>query len=149
MSENERTDAAAEADGKAVETHSAQDSLLVVLSLLALNGTSIPVTLSVGGMLVCGETISGKEYFQATIDLFHGATNDESTKDLFEGALRGFMEPYEEPSQLKIGYIHLKNVRYHTPSNQEGIPNGDTPQPMWRGRLSQIDGFHFGRFSRR
>lgn len=148
MSDNEQPNATGDVDSGPVETHSPQDALLVVLSLLALNGISMSVTLNVGGLLVCGETIGGKEYFEGTIDLLSGATNSDSTKSLIEETLRSFMAPYEEPQDLKIGYIHLKNVTYYTPGSQGGIPDGSAPKPMWRGRLSQIDGFHFGRFSR-
>lgn len=148
MSENEQPNATAEVDNKPVETHSPQDNLLVVLSLMALNGLSMPVTLSVGGLLICGETIGGKEYFKETLNLLSGAVTDDSAKSLIEETMNGFMAPYEDPSDIKIGYIHLKNVSYHMPSDQDGIPNGAGAKPMWRGRLSQIDGFHFGRFSR-
>lgn len=130
-----------------LEAQPSQDFLIEVLAALALDGLSIPVTLSVGGILVCGETVGGKEYFQTTIDGLLTAASDAKTKGLIQETIGQFLAPYENSSTLRIGYIHLKNVTYHSATTHEGIPNGSAPKPMWRGRLSQIDGFHFGRFT--
>ncbi|WP_439448625.1 hypothetical protein [Stenotrophomonas sp. ATs4] len=133
---------------KQLETHPSQDFLIEVLAALALDGLSIPVTLTVGGILVCGETVGGKEYFQKTIDGLQTAASDANTKRLIQETVGQFLVPYENSSTLRIGYIHLKNVTYHSATTKDGIPNGSDAKPMWRGRLSQIDGFHFGRFSK-
>ncbi|MBA0291303.1 hypothetical protein D7Y39_15955 [Stenotrophomonas maltophilia] len=121
------------------------DGILQMIAAMALDGVSLPITVNVGGLLVCGETMSGKDYMRQTTDQLKQRCPDEVTANYFESAFEQFAAPYENLEDLNIGFLHMKNVSYHSAAVAEGVPNGASVKPLWRGRISQIDGFNFGR----
>ena len=141
-----------------------QDSYLQVLISLAEDGTKIPVTLMIGGMLVTGHLISTQEYreggekvvFEAVDASGAGREEREAVKEAFT-LRRQIQEDMEEgdkhvkdieegkslpPSLYK--YVHLQNARFYAPSGQPWT------QPvgfLWRGKAAAVDGFVVGTFS--
>ena len=141
-----------------------QDSYLQVLISLAEDGTKIPVTLSLGGMLVTGQLISTREYRESfekvlfeTVDVTReGREEREAVKEAFllrrqiqEGIEEGdkYVRDIEEgkpipPSPYK--YVYLKNARFYAPSGQPWTqPEGF----LWRGKTAAVDGLMVGTFS--
>ncbi|MFP2927234.1 gas vesicle accessory protein GvpU [Pyxidicoccus sp. 3LG] len=108
---------------------------------------SLEITLSVGGTLISGQLISGKEYLELTADQLASAfmslgVSAEGAKDIKEGLSRPAQALYQDEKEAQsggFGYIHLKNAR---------IISGASTQPLgnacWRSRLSSVDGFVLG-----
>lgn len=124
-----------------------------------VNGSEIefPITLFVNGSLVSGQLVSGHRYFGDGLGtaLKQFFNNDESegtksaikhltaAKDVYledkskEVATKeGEEVPYKRPPQ----FIHLREARVFV-AGQKPIPEEGS---WWRGRLSSVDGFHFG-----
>jgi hypothetical protein len=107
-------------------------------------GHSYSVTLQVGGLLVTDLMISGAEYFKAMAEIFEAHMADPDGAKVFADSWRevgstiyGNPEYSSEPPS----YIHLKNARYVAPGgkvapSEEGV--------LWRGRLSEVQGFNIG-----
>lgn len=119
------------------------------ISMVNTYDMAIGITLNVGGLLVSGELIGGKKYFEGigkdfAISLggsdkikksfedwgrkiYSGETNKKSRRDL--------KEPY---------FIHLKNAKFYYPG-QQPIPKNQGVR--WRSRLEAIDAFCLGSLS--
>jgi hypothetical protein len=110
-------------------------------------GLSFSITLTVGGAIVCGRIISGKEYF----DLFSAqfcAPLEENTPEavgifteLFEnhGKIYDDKEAMEPPN-----YIHLKNA--HIIQAKSRLPASIESDMLWRARIDGVEGFMLGEF---
>lgn len=128
-----------------------QDWLLCWLVWLANKlGISQGVTLNVGGTVVSGTIISGKEYFESVggavfqVESIPVNANEEIIKSVAD-SLRGFACVYnnetEEPEGTPApGYIHLKDVRTISQGGQTITFNG----ALWRGKIASIDAFILG-----
>ena len=116
----------------------------------------IPITLSVGGLLVSGEMIGGKTYFEEFARQFKDGFGDVSR---------------ETAATIEVSFKRLGDI--YNPSQEESQGNGSLPKPhlvhvrdaqiyrsgidptpfersvLWRGRLEAIDGFSLGRLSHR
>ena len=116
----------------------------------------IPITLSVGGLLVSGEMIGGKTYFEEFARQFKdgfrdisretAATIEESFKrlgDIYDPIQEGSQE---NGSHSKPHIVHLRDAQiYHS----GGDPTPFEKRVLWRGRLEAVDGFSLGRLSLR
>jgi len=122
------------------------------------SGVSVSITLSVGGILVSGQLIGGKEYFELLRKWVEDgfaphvrscfATLYDAIEELGTIYDHGFVEPTEvfrlsersrEPDRDPPVHIHLKDARF--------LVGGSTPiggSVLWRGRLGSVDGFCFG-----
>jgi hypothetical protein len=129
-----------------------QDWLLTVLVRMANNiGLGFGVTLCVGGVLVSGTLVSGRQWTDALIAEMrtrgHGNAAEALAGNL-EGLLR---EQYPEPQldredefpHTAVGYIHLTDAHYISGTNQ--VPSDLSV--AWRGRLSEVDGWSLGALS--
>jgi hypothetical protein len=134
------------------------DYLLEDFVANANRGSGIGITLDLGGMLLTGTLIGGKEYFQAlgnSIASAIEARDSEAAKAIRESytklgddAQRRYAE-YDaaladggNPHPLE--FFHLRSARVLgfgglTPSE---------PGFLWRGRLSHVSGFAIGTLSR-
>jgi hypothetical protein len=132
------------------ESDASRDWLLSVVMDLTLGlrdekvDASFGVTLMVRGLLVSGLVISRDEWIANTVDsiaeesripadrvnaIWHTIT--KSAEDLrVENALSGL---HSDPRK----FIHLKDVRVHSPS-------GVQRAPLWRGALDRVDGWSLG-----
>lgn len=118
-----------------------------LVSMVNRTGNSIGITLFVGGVLVSGQLIGGKHYFDGFADTFAAGTDnpDDATwfKDMFSKLGDVYVEPdgtYKQDAELPH-YIHLKDARTFHPS---GNPIPGTGGVWWRGRIREVNGFNLG-----
>ena len=77
-------------------------------------GMSMGITLSVGGILVSGMLINGKQYFELFGEMFGGGLGLEVGK-VYEDQIKGLGATYDNlPDDDKPVYIHLKNAKFIT-----------------------------------
>jgi hypothetical protein len=114
----------------------------------------IPITLSVGGLLISGEMIGGKTYFNEFAcqfkDGFKGISSETAaTIEVAFKRLGDVYDPVQKESRgnayiPKPHLVHLRNVQmYHAGGpallSEKGV--------LWRGRLEAVDGFSLGKLS--
>ena len=115
--------------------------------ILLANGTKaeFPITLTVGGMLISGLLTGGKRYFEEfaeTMANAHGtAETSEQLREFFSRRTKIYDAPEEGEPPVPLAYVHLREARFFVPGAQPVPSSGGV---LWRGRLSQVDGFHLG-----
>jgi hypothetical protein len=131
------------------------DSFLQPLvSIVNDEAASIPVTLIVGGLLISGDMIGGKAYFDEFARQFKdgfrnissetASTIEEAFKrlgDVYDPILK---EPQGSAVISKPHLIHLKGVQIY--QSGASLPPVEKVV-LWRGRLEAVDGFALGKFS--
>ncbi|MBZ4418028.1 gas vesicle accessory protein GvpU [Myxococcus sp. RHSTA-1-4] len=108
---------------------------------------SIGVTLSVGGTVVTGQLISGKEYLELSAGQISDAfkrlgVSEEGAKGIKESLASPAERLYREETDAQpagYGYIHLKDARIVTGAASHALGGS-----LWRARLSTVDGFSLG-----
>lgn len=109
------------------------------------NNVEFPITLFVRGTVISGQLVGGRDYFDglaiALTEGFGGPTKENLA--LVEDLVSWKQIYVPRPPDTKadpIHYIHLRDARVFAP--------GQKPMPefgsWWRGRVSSVDGFHFG-----
>lgn len=103
---------------------------------------SFDITLTVGGFLVSGTLIGGKEYFEGFGEEFSfGLKGDAAKKVKAAFAKNGEVYSSATSPSMLPSYIHLKNAHFfHT----SGTPVPENRGVWWRGRVSEIAGFSLG-----
>lgn len=103
------------------------------------------ITLQVSGLLVSGNLVGGKKYFDGFAEDFSGAyANDPETAEIIKNSLAKHGEMYEEKEGVEIlppQFIHLKNAHFF---NTSGSPIPGNKGVWWRGRVSEVGGFTLG-----
>ncbi|MDX7860227.1 MULTISPECIES: gas vesicle accessory protein GvpU [Aeromonas] len=137
---NSQNEQAVQHDGFVIDGHLAN-----LVGLFNKNpGVGFGITLTVGGTLVSGQLISGKEYFDHLADLLHQDDQVEgSVSNTLSREMKWMSENiYSDPDSNKTVYIHLKDAQHYS---------GVTPLPTnggyWRGRLCDVSGFTLGSMS--
>lgn len=107
----------------------------------------LPITINVGGTIISGDLIGGKEYFQ----LF-GKNVSKSFEDSNPELAKGLIDRYSKHGEVYVKkddeeipppfFIHLKNARFYE-AGQLPFPQNKL---LWRGKLNSVDGFSFGKF---
>jgi hypothetical protein len=125
-----------------------------LVSIVNDESASIPITVSVGGLLISGDMIGGKTYFDEFARHFKGGfknINSETASTIEEAFKRlgDVYDPTQKESQggaiiSKPRIIHLKDAQIYR--------SGARPAPsekgvLWRGRLQAVDGFSLGKLS--
>jgi hypothetical protein len=143
-----------EAQSRNTRSGAVDGFLQSLVSIVNDESASIPITLSVGGLLVSGDLIGGKTYFNEFAHQFKdgfGDISSETAATIEESFKRlgDVYDPIRKESQgnaaiPKPHLIHLKDAQMY--------PSGARPQAsekgvLWRGRLEAIDGFSLGRLS--
>lgn len=127
-----------------------------------------PITLSVSGVLISGDMIDGKSYFEefgkmirqgmAGFDVEFAQRMQEAFTDFGQRYDELQYKPSEEDENMtadeeeqlakkvaeeheKTHYVHLKDARAYYPTGSIPTQTGS----IWRVRLSEVDGFLFGR----
>ena len=112
---------------------------------------SMNISLMVKGIIICGDIISGEEYFDRCAKKIASADNTIATElaNILEKISKTYQKDYQAGTCEKdipyIDFIHLKNVQYYTPGNPP-LPLMRSENELWRGKLNAVDGFSFGRF---
>jgi hypothetical protein len=125
--------------------------LQMLVDLANSKAAEFPITLSIGGSLVSGMMIGGKEYFELqakTIERNVPSDQMENAKPIVEG-IQHLGEIYDDLYEDRIiggdpSYIHLKKATVFI---------GDSVFPshgsiLWRGKIAAVDGFMLGAFTR-
>lgn len=108
----------------------------------------LTITLNVGGLIISGQLISRDDYFEDLTRLFSNASSESNVpfmlSDFFRDLGRQLVDGAHDDGAEGIPlprFIHLRNAKMY-PDQGQGLPH--THQVLWRGRLSQVDGFMLG-----
>lgn len=122
--------------------------LQLLVEMVNQSTISIGITLQLGGILVTGDLISGKAYFEGFGEDLSGPFKQfpdaaESIKETFSkcGEVYRVEDAGKEP---RPEFIHLKNAQFFIPAARP-IPTDHGV--WWRGRISEVAGFVLGRLS--
>ena len=144
MAEPDKGDVAADSEPVVVTTHPEADWFLSDLVQMANAGLEFPITLFTSGLIISGRLVSAKAYF----DALGGQMSEGMTREN-KAAIIAWMERIKssydddgEQEKIPPGFIHMLEAQIWVP-NQKPLPaQQGTP---WRGRLSQIAAFSYGR----
>lgn len=131
-----------ELDEKQISDAPVEDWFLQTLVELSSKKVGFGITLNVGGALVTGKIISAPDYFEATGQLLAEDIDDSEVAETFSNMFMPFAEDSRK-SLLKYdpAFIHLKDAKFFSGSTNPIPGSGGF---LWRGRISQIIGFHLG-----
>lgn len=126
------------------------DYLLSSLIAMAESGASMGITLHINGTIITGNLISQKQYAEGVVNSLREPMENafkmhsDSILDAFSRV--GEMpngRPSEEGGPIQFEFIHLSEAKLFAGTNL--IPTDDGV--LWRGKLTSVDGFSFGRLS--
>ncbi|WP_043930208.1 gas vesicle accessory protein GvpU [Bacillus sp. EB01] len=117
-----------------------KDTVLELFVQAANNHSfNLDITLNVKGAVITGTIISAKEYFESLSETVEdGSDVAEKLSEMLSNAA----ESVGSESQAEASYIHLKNANVYVGDSKPTPSKGDI---LWRGKLSEIDGFFIGR----
>ena len=123
-----------------------------IIETVIAAGVEIGVTLTVGGTIISGILINGKNYFVELGALLEASSkSDGDMQSVLGSSWRKYTAIYEKPDDADenwqpspAAYIHLKSAYFHAPGQSRMPTNAGL---LWRGKLSSIDGFAIGNFS--
>lgn len=127
---------------------SSQDEVLEhLIRRLEETDAGINVTLCVNGLIISGQMISSKRYFDKISNFFNENSIITDDSSLIERGLpylqqvKQFMQQKGKSSEEQNNpkYIHLDNIVMY-PSD----PSHPFGANVWRGKLSSVDGFSIG-----
>jgi hypothetical protein len=113
----------------------------------------IPVTLNVGGFLLSGYMIGGREYFEEFSRTVEEGLPDELVgEEGQEGVAAPFRRltdlyspeedvPEGRLSQERFDFVHLRDARFFHP---DSAPLPSNQGILWRCKLEAVDGFTLG-----
>jgi hypothetical protein len=122
--------------------------LLMLLSLVEVDGLEVDITLNVKGAVVTGTLIGPTAYYEGITETAK-ALPDETMSKIFTKKFNDLKEEYTQQKQEQsekdsaessATYIHLKNVHYVNENNQVALNKTN----WWRGKIASIDSFSFG-----
>ncbi|ADC49583.1 gas vesicle protein U [Alkalihalophilus pseudofirmus OF4] len=120
----------------------AQDSILEYFVHAAnKHDFSLNITLNVGGAMVTGTMISAKEYFSLLSEKFEGG-NDISNH--LSEQLKQAGESAKGDEETPASFIHLNEAQVYCGDREPTPSEGEV---LWRGKLSEVDGFFLGKIS--
>jgi hypothetical protein len=140
-------------DGKLPEAEGHVDWFLAELVRRANEGgLSMGLTLCVGGGLVSGALVGGREYFEGFAEDVASGIADPAVarkaREFFRSPAALYQPEEGRPGGAKVSsladplaYIHLKAARFF---NAAGEPISGNHGGYWRGKLSAVDGFVLG-----
>ncbi|MBW3110414.1 MULTISPECIES: gas vesicle accessory protein GvpU [Bacillaceae] len=102
---------------------------------------SLDITLNVAGAVITGTLVSAKEYFDSLSETFEDGS-DVAQKLSEELAKAG--ESVEENQSTEANFIHLKNTKVYCGDSK---PTPSKGKIMWRGKISEVDGFFLGKIA--
>ena len=127
---------------------SSEDELLeYLIKILEETEAGVGLTLCVNGLIIAGDMISSKKYFDKISTFYNDdkiATDDPSLTE------RGFpiMQQIKQFLQQKGKSGEERNNPKHIHLDNVVICPSDPQQPfgvnLWRGKLSSVDGFSLG-----
>jgi hypothetical protein len=125
-----------------------------LVSIVNEESANIPITLSVGGLLISVEMIGGKTYFNEFARQFKDGFRDISSKTAasIEESFKRLGDVYDPIQKESQGnaprpnphLVHLRDAQIY---DSGGSPSPTEKGVLWRGRLEAVDGFSLGRHS--
>lgn len=123
-----------------------------LVEIVNSESANIPITLSIGGLLISGDMIGGKIYFNEFARQFKDGFRDISSEtastieETFK-RLGDVYDPIQKESQgsaamPKPYMIHLKDAQIY--QSGASLPPSEK-RVLWRGRLESVDGFSLGK----
>ncbi|OCA92170.1 gas vesicle protein GvpU [Bacillus wudalianchiensis] len=100
---------------------------------------SLDITLNIKGAVVTGTIISAQEYFDRLSRLFEDG--DEVAQMLSE-QLEDAGEAAHAQDNAEAYFIHMKDTKVYCGDSKPTPSKGEI---LWRGKLSEIDGFFLGK----
>jgi hypothetical protein len=102
---------------------------------------TLDITLNVNGSVISGTLVSAKDYFDALSENFEDGS-DVAQKLSDELVKAG--ETVEENSSTEANFIHMRNTKVYCGDSKATPSKGKI---LWRGKLSEVDGFFLGKIS--
>jgi hypothetical protein len=102
---------------------------------------SLDITLNVKGAVITGTLVSAKEYFDSLSETFEDGS--EVAQKLSEELAKAG-ESVDENQSAEAHFIHLKNTKVYCGDSK---PTPSKGKIMWRGKISEIDGFFLGKIA--
>jgi hypothetical protein len=125
--------------------------LRLVMFINALDGTEIGITLHVHGTIVSGLLISNARFYRLLVKSF--ADRSTESGDSFESFAKFYQftlnDVEKELDSVRDKERQLEPPRHiHLRHAQTYVTSGAAPftAPLWRGRLSAIDGWSIGNY---
>lgn len=143
-----------EAQSRNTISRSVDCFLQSLVSIVNDESASIPITLSVGGLLISGDMIGGKAYFNEFARQFKDGFRDISseTASTIEKAFKRLGDVYDPIQKESQGSAPIPTPHLVHLIDAHIYLSGASPAPsekgvVWRGRLEAVDGFSLGRLS--
>ncbi|CAM6926206.1 Gas vesicle protein [Enterobacter asburiae] len=91
-----------------------KDSALSHLVLCANLNAAVDVTLIIGGQVVAGQLVSGKEYAETMAGNLRSANASEDLKDAMASFFDSLAQEYrnEEGHSIPLNFLHIRNPAY-------------------------------------
>ena len=135
-------------------THSPHDPdwfLQTLIEIVNKSNASFGLTLNLGGILVSGDLIGGKHYFDGFGQEFASSlSSDPETVKQVHASFASHSVLYVNGDGIykdsldPPNFIHLKDARFFHTSGQPIPANRGV---WWRGRLAEVGGFSLGKLS--
>ena len=100
---------------------------------------NLDITMNVKGAVITGTMISAKEYFRSLSESFEDG-NDIA--QMLSEQLNQAGEVAQNSDDTEANFLHMKDTRVYCGDSK---PTPSKGQILWRGKLSEIDGFFLGR----
>lgn len=118
----------------------AKDNILEFLVQAAnKHDFNLDITLNVKGAVITGTMISAKEYFRSLSGTFEDG-NDIA--QMLSEQLDQAGEVAQNSDDTGANFLHMKETKVYCGDSK---PTPSKGQILWRGKLSEIDGFFLGR----
>ncbi|QUW20506.1 gas vesicle protein GvpU [Sporosarcina sp. Marseille-Q4063] len=100
---------------------------------------NLDITLNVKGAVITGTLVSAKEYF-STLSATLEDGNDIAQK--LSEQLDQAGETAQNNDETEANFLHMKDTKVYCGDSKPTPSKGEI---LWRGKLSEIDGFFLGR----
>jgi hypothetical protein len=117
------------------------------LEQIELNNIIISMTLYMNGLIIEGQIIQSKDYYEKLSKILDDIANknkdnlDSKENQKFEDyreSLRQFMADRATDSRYESEYIHMERATIWQPGTEEYHAH------LWRGKISAVDSFSIG-----
>lgn len=118
---------------------SAKDSILEFFVEAAnKDDFSLDITLNVKGAVITGTMVSAQEYFHMLSETFEGGNETaQMVSDQLEKAGEA-----SRTNNAEAHFLHMKDTKVYCGDSK---PTPSKGKILWRGKLSEIDGFFLGK----
>ncbi|OMP65920.1 gas vesicle protein GvpU [Domibacillus epiphyticus] len=100
---------------------------------------SLDISLNVKGAVISGTMVSAKEYFNTLSETFEDG--NETAKMLSEQFVKTG-EAVQANDDSEAYFLHMKDTKVYCGDSK---PTPSKGKILWRGKLSEIDGFFLGK----